>query len=437
MKFNKAAEVIAALPAKQSILLLGQPGIGKTSLGRFVGTQMCPPGGLLFMDDEGDEADEALDERDKQVAAVRPKIHADMLAKLEKPLKTPKEKRVFEKAVSAEAHRQFPLITVVEVRDLCSHLPEDLLGLPFRIPEKNVTRYCAPEWLARLSRPGVQGVLILDDLAGAAAAVQTAAFKLTLERRSGSCTLQPTVKLIATANRREDKSGATMLAAALRNRMYIETIHISTEDWCQWAFQNKLHGDVMAFLRWKPSDLSKSPKEADENGAFATPRTWHMLAEALPAAKATDTVIDVASGLVGSGIAAHFAGFCALRDEVADPRALLENPEQAMPVIPDGKDPSKIIAICTAIAECAAPLSMDKRYAADMPYKFMHALCHVSNNGREFAASGILTYAAAGANVQSLIKCARDGRADPRFKQLLQHLKSGLLPAGVAGGPSS
>ena len=56
----------------------------------------------------------------------------------------------------------------------------------------------------------------LDDLAAASPAVQVAAFKLVLERRSGDCVLSPDVKIVATANRRDDKSGATTLPAALR-----------------------------------------------------------------------------------------------------------------------------------------------------------------------------------------------------------------------------
>jgi MoxR-like ATPase len=431
MKFARAAQVIGALPNKQSVLLLGPPGIGKTALARMVGAQMAKDtGGAVYTDDEGVLADKALDERDKKVMAIFEEVFKDLLAK--NPPKVEDDKKALRLVAEAEAQKKVPPVTVIEVRDLCSHLPEDLLGLPWRDGER--TQYCPPTWLARLSRKGVQGVLVLDDLAAASPAVQVAAFKLVLERRSGDCAISPNVKLVATANRREDKSGATMLPAALRNRCYIETLDVDAEAWCEWAAQQKLHGDVPAFMRWKQAHLSHLPKDADERGAFATPRTWEMLARALPAAKATDSVVDVASGLVGNGVATEFAAFVQLREALPDPRAVLENPEQAMPTPPPGTQPDKIIAVCTAIAECAAPLSVDKKHAAELPYKFMHALCHVSSGGREYAAAGILTYAANGGQVASLIKCARDGRADPRFKDLLKHLKAGLLPQGSLGG---
>lgn len=451
MKFSRATAVIGALPNSQSILLLGPPGIGKTALARSVGFQMAKEvGGEKATILEGLDADAAITARDAKIATLVNSALRDYCVKekglpanfavgtapftqwIEQNL-SKDDLEALKLAFDADAQKKLPPIVVVEVRDLCSHLPEDLLGLPWRDGER--TQYCPPTWLARLSRKGVVGVLVLDDLAAASPAVQTAAFKLVLERRSGDCTLSSGVKIVATANRREDKSGATMLPAALRNRCYIETLDVDSEAWCDWAAQNKLHGDVPSFIRWKQGHLSRLPKDADERGAFATPRTWEMLARALPAAKATESVVDVASGLVGNGVATEFAAFVQLRDALPDPRAVLENPEGAMPHPPAANQPDRAIAVCTAIAECAAALnsSPDKKLVAEIPYKFMHALCHVSSGGREFASAGILTYAANGGNVALLLKCARDGRADPRFKELLKHLKQGLLPQGQGG----
>jgi hypothetical protein len=318
---------------------------------------------------------------------------------------------------------------IVEVRDLCSHLPEDLLGLPWR--EGDATFYAPPTWLHRLSKPGVKGVLVLDDLGAASPAVQTAAFKLVLERRSGDCKLSDGVKIIATTNRKEDKSGSTVLPAALRNRCCIVELDVDADEWCHWATQNDVPGDVVAFIRFKPSLLSHLPKDADKVGAFATPRTWTMTGHALEAAKATEAVYEVSSGLIGEGNAVEFAAFVRLRAEIPDPKAVLLNPQKELPNPPRASEPDRLVAIVTALAEHAAPMSNERNALGKrIPELFLRAVAHVTTSGREYASAAILTYAANSGNVNAIIKAATAGKNDPVLAPFLDHLRRALRPDG-------
>lgn len=366
MKFQKAVELFSAMPNEQSILLSGPPGIGKTALAEAVGGKMNLTDGSP---------------------------------------------------------------AIVEVRDLCSHLPEDLLGLPWR--DGNATMYAPPTWLYRLSQPGVRGVLVLDDLGAASPAVQTAAFKLVLQRQSGDCKLSPGVKIIATTNRKEDKSGATVLPAALRNRCCIQELDVDADEWCLWAAQTGLPGDVPAFIRFKPGHLSTLPKDAQKLGSFATPRTWEMVGRSLNAAKTNDAVYDVAAGLVGEGIAVEFTAFVRLRGEIPDPKAVLLDPEKHLPHPPRASEPDRLVAIVTALAEHAAPMSNEKNpLAKRIPELFLRAVAHVTTSGREFASAAILTYAANGGNVNALIRAATTGKDDPKLAPFLEHLRKALNPNG-------
>lgn len=370
MKFAKAVTLFTAMPNKQSILLSGPPGIGKTALAEAVGEAM------------GSENEAA---------------------------------------------------PIVEVRDLCSHLPEDLLGLPWR--EGDSTIYAPPSWLRRLSgvrQPdgsvsGVKGVLVLDDLGAASPAVQTAAFKLVLERRSGDCWLSDGVKILATTNRKEDKSGATTLPAALRNRCCIQELDVDADEWCLWAAQNGVPGDVPAFIRFKPGHLSHLPKDADKAGAFATPRTWEMTGRSLQAAKDNDAVYEVAAGLLGEGVAVEFTAFVRLRGEIPDPKAVLLDPEKELPNPP--REPDRLVAIVTALAEHAAPMSNERTpLGKKIPMLFLQAVAHVTQRGREYASAAILTYASNDGNVNALIKAATAAKGDPKTAPFLKHLKDALGP---------
>lgn len=304
---------------------------------------------------------------------------------------------------------------VVEVRDLCSHLPEDLLGLPYR--EDGVTRYAPPGWLARLAQSGVQGVLVLDDLSAASPSVQTAAFKLVLERRAGDITLAPGVRVMGTANRREDRSGATALPAALRNRCVILELVPDIEEWAAWALSNGVHELVPAFLRFRPALLSVPAKEADQRGAFASPRSWAALGRSITAVGETPHLFELAAGHVGEGPATEFVSFCRLHKELPDPRALLADPMKALPDPPSARDPSRLIALGCAVSGFAAK-SRDR----DAPLRLLRALGHVSREAREYAAVGVSTYGALGGDLRRLVEVAQANRKDQLVGPLLRHL---------------
>jgi MoxR-like ATPase len=343
MNFTELSKLIHALPLAQTALLLGKPGIGKTALGRDVARLMT-------------------------------------------------EARRKDEPSAPEA--------VCHVVDLSSSLPEDISGLPF--PQGDVTEYKPTAWVHDLCRPDAYGVLILDDLPAATQAVQVACRQIALERRVHRFAFAPGVRVIVTGNRREDKSASTTLPAHFRNSCVMLPVEPDIEEWCRWASDEQIPGVIQAYLRFRPAKLAMVPKDADEQGAFATPRTWAMLGRCYNAASTHDAVLDVAAGLVGQGVAIEFTAFQKLRHELPDPKLILSDPHRYMPTPPS--EPDRLIAVATALAEYTAKEVAGSRGAnrQDTLVRFLVALAHVTRNNREYCSMAVSTFTAMKGNLHEL-----------------------------------
>jgi hypothetical protein len=60
----------------------------------------------------------------------------------------------------------------------------------------------------------------------------------------------------------------------------------SHREWLDWAGKNDIHPYVMEYIGLRPDHLWKQPPKTEE--AFSTPRSWHMLSDALHAHGETD-----------------------------------------------------------------------------------------------------------------------------------------------------
>lgn len=320
---------------------------------------------------------------------------------------------------------------ICRVLDLSSMLPEDLNGLPFR--EGDTTKFCAHGWLHEMCEPNAFGVLCLDDLPAAAPMMQVAARQVSLERRIHDHNLSPHIFIVVTGNRREDKSNASTLPAHFRNSVVMLDVDIDVDEWCKWmGTQEHSNQIVPAYLRWKREQLSMTPAEAcTKRGSFATPRTWAKLAATFDVAEATGTVFDVASGLVGEGVATSFAGFVKVRANLVDPEKVFDNPEKALPSPGSLDTPDKIIAMATSLGEIAAARHKHGKKAqrSEAPLKLLKALAWTTQNHREYCGSGVSTYISVGGQsvLPELVKIARAHRKDPVIGNLLSFLKSALL----------
>ncbi|HEY9788651.1 MAG TPA: MoxR family ATPase [Candidatus Obscuribacterales bacterium] len=150
---------------------------------------------------------------------------------------------------------------------------EDLIGVPQIIDGKS--RFCPPRMIAR-EEPYC---LFLDELNACTHEVQKAFYSLIHERRIGEYILPKGSIIIGAGNRAQDNAIVKPISSALMNRLVHIHLKVSTRDWLEWAQENNIHSLVIDYIQHRPDHLWTQPPKHEE--PFSTPRSWHMLSDAL------------------------------------------------------------------------------------------------------------------------------------------------------------
>ena len=314
---------------------------------------------------------------------------------------------------------------VARVLDLSSMMPEDLMGLPYGQDrgQDRVTKYAPQEWLAEVCAPGAYGVLVFDDLPAASTAIQVASRQASLERRIHDNRIAPGVMIIVTGNRREDKSAASTLPAHFRNSIMILTVEPDFKRWETWYHDQGYDALVTQFLTYRSAHFSRLPADADVHGAFATPRTWAMLGRLVETGRKTGALRDMASGLIGEGVATELMAFELVRSQLVAPDKVLADPEGALPNPKASlNSPDKMIAMVTGLADAAIHKAGQKT-GGKAYEEYLKALAYVTDaGGREYVATSITTFIAHRGNFRKLKDAVNSVKADTRVKGMLTAL---------------
>jgi MoxR-like ATPase len=199
--------------------------------------------------------------------------------------------------------------------------PADLRGVPF--PEGDEAKWLKPDWLPKEG----EGILFFDELNLAPPSIQAACYQLILNRRIGNYELPDGWTVIAAGNRAIDKANVFAMAAPLKNRFaHYTLLPPSDELWRDWAIDNGIRTDIIAFMAFKPSLLYKfDPSVKDD--AFPTHRTWAMASDMTENINDEDTLLKLTAGCVGEGAALEYMGFVKLKKKVKVDD-ILKNPKK-------------------------------------------------------------------------------------------------------------
>lgn len=265
---------------KTSVLLLGAPGVGKSTAVEEAAREYAEKSGREFVKYTDDVAQQVLSEPDRYFVFVDIRL------------------------------------TEIEAADL-SGIPRDVDG---------AVTYKPLLWARVLSK--VPGVLFLDELTNENDPNKlAAAYKIILDRSAGFIKFHEDVRIVAAGNSPEHSSVANMLPAPLVNRLLVLEVGQPTiDEWRQWVLQR--YGDgwdirTYAFLKAFEADnyLLRPPEEPEVLKNYPTPRSWTKLALVLKKGIEHPEVIE---GLIGPEVGARFRAFINSR---VDLEALIAHPE--------------------------------------------------------------------------------------------------------------
>ncbi len=151
--------------------------------------------------------------------------------------------------------------------------PEDIIGIPQIKDEVSV--FLPPKMIARKE----PYVLFLDELNACSQEVQKAFYSLIHERRIGEYHLPEGSIIIGAGNRAQDSAIVKTMSSALINRMFHVQLKADARQWIKWAQSANIHPWVIDYIIQRPDHLFAEAPKTEE--PFSTPRSWHMLSDAL------------------------------------------------------------------------------------------------------------------------------------------------------------
>jgi len=198
--------------------------------------------------------------------------------------------------------------------------PEDVSGIPRIVGERSV--FCPPRVLLPEDKDAKPFCLFLDELPACSPDIQKAFYSLLLERRVGEYPLPKGTWVVAAGNRAEDRSLVRSLSAALVNRVTILNVKVSVKEWLQWAHENGVRREILAFILFAPESLQR-PVPATPS-PFSTPRAWVQFSKSLDCLDAAGALTDsarkaLAFGMLSPEDAAAFDVFATYRLEDMSP----------------------------------------------------------------------------------------------------------------------
>jgi len=175
-----------------------------------------------------------------------------------------------------------------------------------------------------------EGILFLDELDFAPAAVQTSAYRLILGRTLGEYRLPKGWSIVAAGDSKTDKETVYKMPVSLANHFVHLEMEVDAKEWKDWAFSAGIDERIIAYIAYKNEDLFSFDPNLDEK-SFSTPRSWELVSRILQSGMDESLLLDVISGVIGKNSAVSFLSFTEAAKKLPDIEAIIQKGEADHP----------------------------------------------------------------------------------------------------------
>lgn len=231
--------------------------------------------------------------------------------------------------------------------------PTDFKGMPALTANGTEAHFLPFGDLARLCNAKRLTVAFLDDIGQAAPAVQAALMQLILARSVNGTHISDEVTFLGATNDTTHCAGVSGMIEPLKSRWdSILQLDVDVDAWSNWALDNNMPPELVAFIRFRPALLSDF-KPTRELRNSPCPRTWASVGRWLQVGVKD---LEVLTGAVGEGAATEFIAFLSLLNSLPSLDAILLDPSGTE--VPDA--PAARYAVATGLARKASPSNLDR-----------------------------------------------------------------------------
>lgn len=225
----------------------------------------------------------------------------------------------------------------------------DLRGVPY--VADGVTRWAPPHWLPQAHSHGKHGILLIDEIFHGAPSTQAGAMQLVHEHRLGDAEVPPGWVILAATNRDCDRAGISRTQnSALDNRFQHHEIILDFNTWEDWALNNGVLTEVVAFFSLRQDLLHEYPDGNIDKGikAYCSPRTAVEASSSIKLDLRRPLERAVLEGTIGQGVTTELLNFLGVIREIPlqQIRTILDRPADA----PLTDEPSSHYAVTAMLA---------------------------------------------------------------------------------------